>query len=82
MKDTLTSCNDNATETLEVSPSPKPRHVVNAKGETLAVPDAWELLEPGDAALSRRIKKDGPTWTMNEKKRSAAFFKRYLGTCG
>lgn len=57
-----------STETLDVSPSPKPRHVINAKGETLKVPDTWALLEPGDAALSRRIKKDGPTWTMKEKK--------------
>ncbi len=55
-------------ETLDVSPSSKPRHVVNAKGETMKVPDLWMLLEPGDAALSRRIKKDGPTWTMREKK--------------
>ena len=50
-----------STETLDVSPSSKPRNVVNAKGETIKVPDAWELLEPGDAALSRRIKKDGPS---------------------
>jgi hypothetical protein len=48
---------------------------VNAKGETIKVPDAWELLDPGDAALSRRIKKDGPTWTMKEKKGRRLFSK-------
>lgn len=64
-----------STETLDVSPSPKPRHVINAKGETLKVPDTWALLEPGDAALSRRIKKDGPTWTMKEKKGRRLFSK-------
>ena len=64
-----------STETLDVSPSPKPRHVINAKGETIKVPDTWELLEPGDAALSRRIKKDGPTWTMKEKKGRRLFSK-------
>ncbi|OED43979.1 hypothetical protein AB833_02530 [Chromatiales bacterium (ex Bugula neritina AB1)] len=55
-------------ETLEVSPSAKPGHVVNARGETIKVPDSWTLLKPGDAALSRRIKKEGPSWSMKEKK--------------
>ena len=34
----------------------------------LVVPDDWALLPPGDAALSRRIKADGPTWTVVELK--------------
>ena len=34
----------------------------------LAVPVGWSLLPPGDAALSRRIKADGPTWTVIEVK--------------
>jgi len=62
-------------ETLDVSPSSKPGHVVNAKGETIKTPDSWVLLEPGDAALSRRIKKDGPSWTMKEKKGRRLFSK-------
>ncbi len=62
-------------ETLDVSPSSTARHVVNAKGDTLKIPDGWALLEPGDAALSRRIKKDGPTWTMKEKKGRRLFSK-------
>ncbi len=52
----------------EVRPSSKRRHVITSDGKQLQVPDGWELLPPGDAALSRRIKKDGPTWTVKEKK--------------
>jgi len=55
-------------ETLEVRPFAKPRHVLDAHGNILAVPVGWSLLPPGDAALSRRIKQDGPTWTMIEVK--------------
>jgi len=55
-------------ENIEVRPSSKPRQVVTPNGRILEVPDDWDLLLPGDAALSRRIKKDGPTWTMIEMK--------------
>ena len=55
-------------ETLEVRPFSKPRHVLDACGNILTAPDDWGLLPPGDAALSRRIKQDGPTWTMIEVK--------------
>jgi hypothetical protein len=56
------------TETREVRPFSKPRHVVTIEGRVLAVPHDWSLLPPGDAALSRRIKQDGPTWTVVELK--------------
>ena len=56
------------TETREVRLFSKPRHVLNAAGSVLTVPDNWSLLPPGDAALSRRIKQDGPTWTVIEVK--------------
>jgi len=56
------------TETREVRPFSKPRHVLSGDGCILAVPAGWILLPPGDAALSRRIKQDGPTWTMIEVK--------------
>ena len=55
-------------ESKEVRPFSKPRHVVTNAGQILAVPADWELLPPGDAALSRRIKEDGPTWTVLELK--------------
>lgn len=52
----------------EVRASPKPRHVITAEGELVAVPAGWSLLPPGDAALSRRIKADGPCWTVKERR--------------
>ena len=54
-------------ETREVRPCAKPGHVV-ADGSVLAIPVGWSLLVPGDAALSRRIKEDGPSWTVIEVK--------------
>jgi hypothetical protein len=55
------------TLTREVRPTHQPRTVL-ADGVVLAVPRDWDLLPPGDAALSRRIKADGPTWTVVELK--------------
>ncbi len=55
-------------ETQEVRPISKPRHVLTAHGIVAPVPPDWELLAPGDAALSRRIKQDGPSWTVVEVK--------------
>jgi hypothetical protein len=57
------------TETREVRPLSKPRHVFGPDGRVLVVPDDWELLPPGDAALSRRVKLGGPSWTVIELKR-------------
>jgi len=53
-------------ERLEVRPCSKPRHVITTDGRVLPIPADWALLPPGDAALSRRIKEDGPTWTVIE----------------
>lgn len=55
-------------EKLEVRPGPQFRQVMTFDGKVLKVPDSWALLPPGDAALSRRIKADGPTWTVIEMK--------------
>src|SRR3954464_8664158 len=52
----------------EVRPGPRPRHVLNEHGVVEPVPADWPLLPPGDAALSRRIKQDGPTLTVIEIK--------------
>ncbi|MBK9990335.1 MAG: DUF2293 domain-containing protein [Verrucomicrobia bacterium] len=62
-------------ETREVRPFAKPRHVLSADGCILAVPAGWILLPPGDPALSRRIKQDGPSWTMIEVKGRKRFSK-------
>lgn len=56
------------TETREVRPFSVPRQVLSSDHRVLAVPADWSLLPPGDAALSRRIKQDGPTWTVIEVK--------------
>jgi len=55
-------------ESIEVRPSPLARHVINPWGKVEAVPAHWDLLPPGDPALSRRIKADGPSWTVVEPK--------------
>lgn len=60
-------------ETREVRPYPKPGHVFTLEGKILTVPEGWALLPPGDAALSRRIKEDGPTWTVIEVKGRKSF---------
>lgn len=59
----------------EVRPSNKERHVRTLNGDELKVPDGWELMPPGDAAMSRRIKKVGPSWTVKEQKGRKLFSK-------
>jgi hypothetical protein len=39
----------------------------------MSVPKTWELVPPGDAALTRRIKAGGPSWTVQEKKGRRTF---------
>ncbi|MGJ8671511.1 DUF2293 domain-containing protein [Rubritalea sp.] len=63
------------TDTLEVRPSNRAGYVLSLDGEELKIPIGWALLKPGDAALSRRIKKDGPTWTVKEPKGRKLFSK-------
>lgn len=53
---------------IEVRPSKRSGYVTSLEGKEMAVPKGWSLLPPGNAALSRRIKKDGPTWTIKEPK--------------
>lgn len=38
------------------------------RGEILSVPAGWALLPPGDPALTGRVKKAGPSWTVQEKR--------------
>jgi uncharacterized protein DUF2293 len=56
------------TRTRDVSPGSHERQVKTAEGETLEVPAGWSLLPPGDAALSRRVKSEGPSWCVKEKR--------------
>ena len=64
-----------AEQTLEVAPGPKDRTVKMVSGEVIEVPARWELLPPGDAGVTRRVKAAGPTWTMKEKKGRKSFSK-------
>ena len=61
------------TETRTVAPGPTDRSVVTADGQTLQVPVGWELLPPGDAGVTRRVKSRGPSWTVKEKKGRRTF---------
>jgi len=56
----------------EVSPGLRPRTVRTPQG-VLEVPAGWELLPPGDAALTRRVKLAGPCWTVSERKGRKVF---------
>lgn len=62
-------------ESKLVTPGSSERLVRTADGQELRVPDAWELLPPGDAALTRRVKAGGPSWTVQEKKGRRTFSK-------
>jgi hypothetical protein len=58
---------------LIVSPAPTPNTVRASDGKLLTVPAGWILLEPGDAALTRRVKAAGPHWVMQAKRRGRTF---------
>ena len=60
-------------QTRIVTPSSTDRCVQLANGQILQVPSGWELLPPGDAALTRRVKAGGPTWTVQKKKGRKTF---------
>ncbi|PQO30293.1 DUF2293 domain-containing protein [Bremerella cremea] len=50
------------------SPGPRDRTVRDAAGNVHAVPTGWELLPPGDAGLTRRVKAAGDHMVVQEKK--------------
>lgn len=60
-------------ETRIVAPGPNEKSVRIADGQIIAVPEGWELLAPGDAALTRRVKAGGASWTVQEKKGRRTF---------
>lgn len=61
------------TETRTVALGPNERSVRTADGQIIQVPKGWESLPPGDAALTRRVKTGGPSWTVQEKKGRRTF---------
>lgn len=48
---------------------PDPRKVKTEEGRVLDVPEGWEMLPPGDAGLTRKLKSLGPSWTVRIRKR-------------
>lgn len=65
-------------ESRIVAPGPTERTVRTADRQTLDVPPGWKLLPPGDAALTRRVKASGPSWTVQEKKGRRTFSRGVL----
>lgn len=61
------------TETRIVAPALDDRNVRTADGQLIQVPEGWDLLPPGDAAPTRRVKAGGPSWTVQEKKGRRTF---------
>ncbi len=55
------------------SPGPRPGTVRDAGGQVLTPPAGWKLLEPGDAALTRRVKAAGPHWVVQQKQGRRTF---------
>ena len=51
-----------------VAPGPRPETVRTEHGEILSAPASWTLLPPGDPGLTGRVKKAGPSWTVQEKR--------------
>ena len=62
-------------QTWKVAAGPNERSVRTADGQVIQVPEGWELLPPGDAALTRRVKAGGPSWTVQEKKGRRMFLR-------
>lgn len=60
-------------ETLELLPGPAPDRPRAPDGRVLQVPAGWALVPPGDAALTRRVKRAGPSWSIKEKRGRKVF---------
>lgn len=60
-------------EAIEVRLSEQEGFVSSVEGEPMKIPADWVRLPPGDAVLSRRVKMEGPSWTVVEFKRRKKF---------
>ena len=67
-----------ASATTTVTLGPKPNTVRAPSGALMDVPSDWKLLEPGDAALTRRVKAAGPHWVVQEKRGRKTFSRGVL----
>ncbi|MCA9139985.1 MAG: DUF2293 domain-containing protein [Planctomycetales bacterium] len=62
-------------KTRVVAPGRRADEVIAEDGTELRVPAGWQLLPPGDAGLTRRVKAGGPTWTVKERRGRRVFSK-------
>lgn len=53
-------------ETMDVKRGTREGYVVTFQGKEMKIPAGWELLRPGDAGLTRRVKKDGAHWVVKD----------------
>jgi hypothetical protein len=53
-------------ETMDVKRVERDGYVLTFDGKEMKVPSGWDLLRPGDAGLTRRVKKDGPHWVVKD----------------
>ncbi len=60
---------------LVLAPTADARVFVAPDGRRLSPPAGWACLPPGDAALTRRVKEAGDSWSVIEKKGRKAFSK-------
>ena len=58
---------------MKVQPGPQPNTVHLPDGSVAHAPSHWELLPPGDAALTRRVKAAGDHWVVEKKKGRRTF---------
>lgn len=47
---------------------PRPGCVRDSSGAVLEIPAGWALLPAGDAGLTRRVKRAGPSWTLRARR--------------
>ena len=51
-------------ETMDVKWAEREGYVETFQKKEMKIPVGWDLLPPGDAALTRRVKKAGPHWVV------------------
>ena len=73
MAEGVVARSDGPVGSMIVSPGTGPRSVVTADGHIVSLPEGWDLVPPGDAALTGRVKAAGPAWTVQEKKGRRTF---------
>ena len=64
---------ENTTLLVTSALNPIHRFVWDKQGRKLDIPEGWECLEPGDAAVTKTFKQLGPTWTAARKRGRKVF---------